>query len=78
MKIEKRYLGLRICTFWIKLIFSLVWNILFTFVVTYKWILYGSQELLYGKDGKEGLVTLIEQNEEIIKLLKEQQNGTKK
>ena len=69
MKTNKKYLGLRIATSPIKLIFTLMWNILLSFAITFKWVVFGSQELLYGKDGKDSLVKLINQNEEIIKQL---------
>jgi len=69
-KYNKKYLGLRIITSPIKLIFTLIWNILLSFIITYKWVVFGSQELLYGVDGKESLVNLIKQNEELIKKLK--------
>lgn len=71
MEINKKYLGLRIITSPLKLIFQILWSILLSFVITFKWIVFGGQELYYGKEGKGNLVKLIEQNEEIIKHLKD-------
>ena len=73
MKINKKHLLLRIITSPLKLIFTLIWNIMIAFIMTFQWIVFGSQELYYGKDGKDSLVTLIEQNEKIIKHLEKPQ-----
>ena len=71
MKVNKRYLALRIITFPIKLLLNLIWFLALGIFTSIKWVLFGSQELYYGKnEGKDSLVRLIEQNEEIIKQLK--------
>ena len=67
MKINKKYLALRIITFPIKLIFTIVWFFIMSLIISAKWVIFGSQELYYGKDGKNSLTNLIEQNEKIIK-----------
>lgn len=70
MKINTRYLGLRILTFPVKLVFTVLWFFLYSLKCSVQWILFGSQELYYGKDKGANLVEILEQNKEIIKLLR--------
>jgi hypothetical protein len=64
MKIQKRYFLLRIITFPIKLAFSLVWFLLFGIKISVQWLLFGSQELYYGKGlDRESLANFIERVE---------------
>lgn len=70
-KINKTYLGFRIITFPIKLVFTIFWYILLSLMHSLRWLICGGQELLYGTDSKESLVKIIEQNEEIIKHFKD-------
>ncbi|WNH10003.1 hypothetical protein [Thalassobellus suaedae] len=69
-KINTKYLGLRIIAFIPKLAFTLFWFLLIGFMVSVKWLIFGSVELYFGKGGKDDLVRLIEQNEKIIKHFK--------
>ena len=42
MKINKRYLLIRILISPIKLVFTILWCILFSFLKTYQWVIYGN------------------------------------
>ena len=49
-KVNKKYLLLRILTFPIKLIFSLLWFNLFALLKTYQWVIFGGDEIIFGTD----------------------------
>lgn len=67
MKINKKYLVIRIIAFIPKLFFTLVWFLIIGLIHSLKWLKNGGQELYYGDNHDKGLVKLIEQNEKIIK-----------
>lgn len=71
MKWNKKYLLIRILTFPIKLIFSIVWHSLIGLMLSLQWLIHGAQEVYYGKDNGNSLVKIIEQNEKIIQKLNE-------
>lgn len=58
MKINKRYLLLRMLISPIKLIFTIFWFALFSFLKTYQWVIYGSEEIIFGND-KDSIKDLI-------------------
>ena len=66
MKIKTKHLLLRVITFPIKLLFTLIWFNLWSIKVSLQWLFFGGEELFYGKD-RATLVDLIQQNEKIIK-----------
>lgn len=71
MKINKKYLLLRILSYPFRLVFTLFWMILFGFMLSIRWLLYGSQELYFGKNfGGAHLAEIVEQNEKIIESFK--------
>jgi len=71
MKINKNQLGIRIITFPIKLAFMILWMITYAIVISFRWLLFGSQELYFGKGfGTGDLSKIVEQNEELIKHFK--------
>ena len=74
-QVEKKYLLLRIITAPIKLLFTLVWVNLMAFIITFKWIRWGSQEVYFTKDTKDSIIKLIEQNELIIKNTQQNENN---
>lgn len=65
MKINKKYLLLRIITFPIKLTFHLLWNIIFSFVITLKWLKNGGSELFYGENTKTDLSKILDKLNEL-------------
>ena len=65
-KWNKNKLLLRILTFPIKLIFQLFWGFVYSFLITFKWLKNGSQELIYSDDTSDSLVKIIDQNKKII------------
>lgn len=67
MKTNKTNLLLRIITFPIKLLFSLLWFNLWAIKVSIQWVKNGGQELIYDNTHGRDLVRLIDQNEKIIK-----------
>jgi hypothetical protein len=72
MEINKKFLLIRIITFPFKLLFTLLWMIFFGLLLSFRWLLYGSQEVYFGKHfGNGELIKIINQNEKIIKLWKE-------
>lgn len=72
MKINKRFLLLRILASPFKLVFTMVWFNLVGLVMFLKWLKNGGQELFYGDAFGGNLVDLIESNEALVKKLKEQ------
>lgn len=50
MKINKKYIILRLITLPLKLIFDLLWFNLFVILKTFQWLIYGSDEIIFGKD----------------------------
>lgn len=68
MKINKKYLLLRIISFPIKLALQILWGFLFSILISIQWLKHGSQELIYTNDHATSLARLIEQNEKLIKL----------
>lgn len=50
MKVQKKYFLLRVITFPIKLVFDLLWFNLFAIVKTFQWVVYGGDEIIFGKD----------------------------
>jgi hypothetical protein len=69
MKIQKHNLGLRIITFLPRLVFILLWMILYGVLLNIRWLRFGSQELYFGSDfGRDELVTLIEKLEKLKEL----------
>ena len=68
MKINKKYFLIRLLTFPIKLLFTILWLVFYAFLLSIRWLKYGSQEFYFGKHfGRSELVQIIEQNEKIIK-----------
>ena len=61
--INKKYLLLRIIVFPLKLVFMWAWYLVFGVMISLKWVITGSQEILIDS-GK--LSELIEQNEKMI------------
>jgi len=73
MKYNRNHLISRIITSPFKLALHLVFGFITAFLITWKWIRNGSQELIYGSvEDKESIAFLINQNKEIIKKLNEQ------
>ena len=50
MKVNKKFLFLRIITFPIKLAFMLFWGILFAVFKSVQWVWFGGDEIILGKD----------------------------
>ena len=71
MKINTKYLLLRIIISPVKLLFTVIWFNLIGFLIFFKWLKNGGQEMYYGNDFGGNLTTLIESNEALVKLLKE-------
>lgn len=65
MKINKKYLLIRIITSPIKLIFLLLWYNLFAVLLLLKWVKNGGQEVFYGTDFGNSIVELIETNKKL-------------
>lgn len=65
-KWNKRNLVARILTFPIKIAFQILWGVISSIFISFKWLKNGSQEVVYGDNHGESLVNLIEQNEKII------------
>ncbi len=70
MKINKKYLLLRLLVSPFKLVFTIIWFFLIGILTFLKWLKNGGQELYYADDHGGNLVKLIEQNEAILKSLK--------
>lgn len=71
MKVNYKYLGFRIISFPIKLLFSLIWSFLIAILISLKWLKNGGQELYYGNEFGGTITTLIDSNEKLIKALAE-------
>jgi len=69
MKLNKKYLVLRIITFPIKLFFQVSWSILIGIFTSFNWLMHGGEEIYYGKDNGKSLLEIAQQNKELIKLL---------
>ena len=66
MKINKDKFVLRLITIPFKLLFTLIWMIVYGCMLSWRWLLYGSAEFYFGKDfGKGELVQIIEKLEKI-------------
>lgn len=63
MKINKRYLLLRIITLPIKLTFHLLWSVLFSILITLKWLKNGGEEIFYGVNTETTLIKILKQLE---------------
>ncbi|AZA60802.1 hypothetical protein EG340_06995 [Chryseobacterium indoltheticum] len=50
MKINKKYFLIRLITSPLKLIFLLFWYVLFSVLKTFQWVIYGGDEVIFGKD----------------------------
>jgi hypothetical protein len=69
MKINKTHFALRLITFPIKLVFTLLWHLLIGVLYSVKWLKHGGQELYYSNEHGGNLVKLIESNEKLIDAL---------
>ena len=68
MKLNKKYILLRIITSPIKLIFTLIWMILWSTILVWKWILYGSDEVYFSENfNRNDMSKLIESVEKLNK-----------
>ena len=68
MKLNKKYILLRIITSPIKLIFTLIWMILWSTILVWKWILYGSDEVYFSENfNRNDVSKLIESVEKLNK-----------
>lgn len=68
MKINKKYIILRIITSPIKLIFTMFWLILWSLILVYHWILYGSDEIFFSENfNRNDVSKLIESVEKLKK-----------
>ena len=68
MKLNKKYILLRIVTSPIKLIFTLIWMILWSLLLVWKWILYGSDEIYFSENfNRNDISKLIESIEKLNK-----------
>ncbi len=76
MKVNKKRLGLRIVTFPLKLIFQVAWFLVLAITTSFQWVLYGGQEIYYGKDDYGGsLCKLIESNKELVDIMNSKVNN---
>ena len=72
MRIKRKYLLLRILSFPFKLALILFWNILFSVLLCYNWVLYSSDEIYFFMlDEEDDIMKLIKQNKKLIKHLDE-------
>lgn len=74
MKYNKQKFGLRLITFPIKLAFQLVFRLICALMETYQWVRFGGQEVIYSDDNGKSLCVIIEQNKELIELLKKEKD----
>ena len=66
MKINKKYLLLRIIAFPLKLLFTIIWFLLFAIFKSIQWVAYGSDEIVFRKDFNRNSITeLIETIEKL-------------
>lgn len=71
MKINKKFFLIRLLTLPLKLCFGLLFSICAELILMYKWLIYGGEEVIYGRyNQKTSVAKILEQNEKIIKYFK--------
>ena len=66
MKVTKKNLGLRTITFLPRLVFLLIWMIIYGILLNIRWWRFGSQELYFGDGfGRAEIAELIEKVENL-------------
>jgi len=69
MKVNRRYLGLRILTAPLKLVFTLIWFMLYSLIHVYQWVIFGSDEVVFGNDfNRNTIKELIQEIEKSTKM----------
>lgn len=69
MKLNKKYIIIRLLTFPIKLLFTVLWMLLCAIMLSFRWLFYGSTELYFSKNfNTTELSKIVQQNEDIIKM----------
>ena len=76
MKVNKRYILIRIITLPFKLLFTVVWFLCMAVFSNWKWVLYGGQEIYYSKtDNRDSIWDLMKSNKELIEELNKNKYG---
>lgn len=70
-KLSWHLLGIRIISFPLKLAFTIFWYFILGMVHSARWLVCGSQEILFGRGTKADIVRLIESTEKLVKKLEE-------